>query len=279
MHGIAFTDGDEERGLSWSDMAVLLRSVRNNGTPIIDAMKKANIPFVVSGLMNLFETEEACAARDLFYFVSGETLGERKVDGTELRQAWEQARIGLSSQGLDTALDYAESVRANLQLKEGSPAPSIQYMYLKFLELLELREENVPNQRGETVLFNLGRFSEVITDWESIHYRSNPLDSFQGFASFLHFQATSSYSEGADDVAYATPDAVQVMTVHQAKGREWPAVFLPALLRNRFPLPSKRSQIWNLIPKEAVESAERYDGSVAERRLFYVAMEVRSSYT
>ena len=96
---------------------------------------------------------------------------------------------------------------------------------------------------------------------------------FQGFASFLHFQATNSYSEGADDVAYATPDAVQVMTVHLAKGREWPAVFLPALLRNRFPSPPRKSQIWNLIPKEAVENAERYDGSVEdERRLFYVGM-------
>ena len=273
LHGVAFTDGDEERGLSWSDMAVLLRSVRNNGTPITEALKKAKIPFVVNGLMNLFETEEACAARDLFYCVSRETFDGRSVDAPGLRRAWEQARIGLSDRGLDAALDYAESVRANLELEEGSPAPSIQYMYLKFLELLELREENVPDQRGETVLFNLGRFSEVITDWESIHYRSNPLDSFQGFASFLYFQATSSYSEGADDVAYATPNAVQVMTVHQAKGREWPAVFLPALLRNRFPSPSRKSQIWNLIPQEAVESAERYDGSVEdERRLFYVAM-------
>ena len=37
LRGIAFNDGDGKRGLSWSDMAILLRSVKNNGTVITDA--------------------------------------------------------------------------------------------------------------------------------------------------------------------------------------------------------------------------------------------------
>ena len=123
------------------------------------------------------------------------------------------------------------------------------------------------------MLFNLGRFSQVITDWESINFSSESMESFQGFASFLHYQADGSYSEGAEDVDYMIPDAVQVMTVHQAKGREWPTVFMPALLRNRFPAISRSSEVWELIPSDAIENAERYNGSNAdERRLFYVAM-------
>ena len=216
LRGVAFKDGDGERGLSWSDMAVLLRSVKNNGTVITEALKNANIPFVVSGLTNLFETDEACAARDLFHFISGETIqswsiNEEPPTESELRQSWESS--------------------------------------------------------------NLGRFSEVITDWESIHFNSRPIDSFQGFVRFLYFQADNAYSEGAEDNDYMVPDAVQVMTVHQAKGREWPVVFLPALLRNRFPSSNRPSPIWRLIPYEAIENAERYDGSIEdERRLFYVAM-------
>ena len=367
LHCVAFDDGNGERGLSWSDMAVLLRSVKGNGTAITDSLKKAGIPFVVTGLTNLFETDEAQAARDLFYFMSNDSFDGRNVDVPELRKSWERAYIGFTDQSLCKALEYVNGVRnALLDDKGGAPtiqalylkflelaelreenvpgqrgetvlfnlgrfsevisdwesinyrsnpldvpelrkswerayigftdqslckaleyvngvrnallddkggAPTIQALYLKFLELAELREENVPGQRGETVLFNLGRFSEVISDWESINYRSNPLESFQGFANFLYFQAADSYGEGSDDVAYAIPDAVQVMTVHQAKGREWPVVFLPALLRNRFPSPSRKSQIWNLIPSEAVENSERYNGSLEdERRLFYVAM-------
>ena len=267
LRGIAFDDGDGERGLSYSDMAVLLRSVKNNGAVITEALKEANIPFVVSGLDNLFETEEACAARDLFYFIADDSLPKRT-----LRQTWESANLGLRKHKLARALQHASQVRDHLHKGREGRSPTIQQTFLRFLELAELREENVPDGRGQVVLFNIGRFSQVISDWESINFNSDPLGSFQGFAKFLHYQAEGAYSEGWEDVDYMVPDAVQVMTVHQAKGREWPVVFMPALLRNRFPSISKKSNLWNLIPRGAVLNAERYDGSRDdERRLFYVA--------
>lgn len=277
LYGVAFKDGDSERGLSWSDMSVLLRSVKNNGTVITEALKNANIPFVVSGLTNLFETYEACAARNLFHFISGETIRSRSINAeppteSELRQSWESSNLGLSNGNLDSALQYAEQIRDTLD-KDDENHPTIQAVFLKFLEIAELHEEKVPDNRGEVVLFNLGRFSEVITDWESIHFNSQSIDSFQGFVSFLYYQANNAYSEGEEDNDYMVPDAVQIMTVHQAKGREWPVVFLPALLRNRFPSPKRSSNIWQLIPFEAIENAARYDGAIEdERRLFYVAM-------
>ena len=268
LHGAAFDEDDGERGLSWSDMAVLLRSVKNNGTVITDALKAAKIPFVVSGLTNLFETDEACAARELFYFIADETADERKV-----YQLWKDAGLGITKRKLTGALRYAKEVHDKLHPDNGDNPPSIQAVFLKFLELAELREEKVPDDRGQLVLFNLGKFSQVITDWETINFSSKPIESFQGFTGFLEHQAKGSYSEGAEDGDYVVPDAVQVMTVHQAKGREWPVVFLPALLRNRFPSVAKASRIWNLIPQDAIEDAHRYNGSVEdERRLFYVAM-------
>ena len=268
LYGVAFDDGGNERGLSWSDMAVLLRSVKSNGAVITKALKDADIPFVVTGLANLFETDEACAARDLFYFIAREAPNEQ-----ELRQSWENASLGITKRNMDKALRYAKEIHDKLYTEEGGNPPSIQSLFLRFLELIQLREEKVPGERGQVVLFNLGKFSQIITDWESINFSSKPLESYQGFADFLYYQADGSFSEGADDVDYLTPDAVQVMTVHQAKGREWPAVFLPALRRNSFPLPNRRQTFWNLIPEGAIENAQRYNGSVDdERRLFYVAM-------
>lgn len=276
LRGVSFDDGDGKRGLSWSDMAVLLRSVRYNGTAITEALKEANIPFVVSGLANLFETEEARAARSLFHFIAAEVIWVSKTKMEPptmqtLRQSWESSQLGLAKSKLTSALRYVEKIRDGLHDSDNSP--SIQEVFLKFLELAELREEDVPDERGQVVLFNLGRFSEVIADWETIHFASEAAEGFRGFARFLHYQADGSYGEGSEDSDYIVPDAVQVMTVHQAKGREWPAVFLPALLKNRFPSPAKKSAIWNLIPSKAIENAERYDGSTEdERRLFYVAM-------
>ena len=273
LYGIRFNDGDGERGLSYSDMAVLLRSVKNNGTVIIEALKAAGIPFVVSGLANLFDTNEARAARDLFYYISAEEIDGKFVEQNTLRKSWEGANLGIQASRLMNALKYVEKVRVGLLVDEGNH-PTIQRAFLTFLDLVQMREEQVPgDQRGQVVMFNFGRFSQVITDWESIHFRSKPIDSFQAFARFLHYQAEDSYNEGAEDNDYMVPDAVQVMTVHQAKGREWPAVFLPALLRNRFPSPSRKSDVWNLVPQEAVKDAQRYNGSTEdEMRLFYVAM-------
>ncbi len=48
--------------------------------------------------------------------------------------------------------------------------------------------------------------------------------------------------------------AVQIMTVHQAKGLQWSAVFVPQLVRNRFPSPNNSSvlSIRGLNPKRAI---------------------------
>jgi DNA helicase-2/ATP-dependent DNA helicase PcrA len=64
------------------------------------------------------------------------------------------------------------------------------------------------------------------------------------------------------------------MTVHQAKGMQWPAVFVPALLKNRFPAkkPGGRT-VWHLLPRAGVKGQARFEGTLEdERRLFYVAM-------
>lgn len=274
LRGVAFDDGGEERGLAYSDMAILLRSVKNNGPVITEALKKAEIPAVITGLSNLFETDEARAARELFYYIAGKTIaGEDPPTERDLRQSWENPRLGLEKNKLKAALGYAKGVHDTLHSDSGKNPPSIQAVFLRFLELAELREENVPKSQGQTALFNFGRFSQVITDWEAINFTLKPIEMYEGFASFLYYQAESAYSEGEEDNDYMIPDAVQVMTVHQAKGREWPVVFLPALLRNRFPAISRSSGVWNLIPMESVENSERYNGSVEdERRLFYVAM-------
>ena len=278
LYGVAFDDGDTQRGLSWSDMAILLRSVRHNGSVITEVLRSAGIPFVVSGLENLFETEEARAARALFHFIAGEAIYVRKVpirppDHTKLLEHWENPRFGLDVENVHSAVRFATEIRDRLRIEDGRSVASIQAVYLQFLDELTLREENCPMGIGQVLLFNLGKFSQVVTDWESVHFRSSKFASFTGFAKFLYYRADGSYSEGSAGVDYVIPDAVQVMTVHQAKGREWPAVFLPALLKNRFPALTKKSTLWNLIPSEAVENASRYNGSLDdERRLFYVAM-------
>lgn len=66
-------------------------------------------------------------------------------------------------------------------------------------------------------------------------------------------------------------DAVDLTTVHRAKGLQWPVVFVPSMT-SRFPTRrTGKPQDW-LVPRDQFP-AERYEGSDAdERRLFYVAL-------
>lgn len=281
LRGIAFTDPDgERRGLAYSDMAILLRSVRNNGPRITDALRAADIPFVIRGMNQLFESPEAEAARQLFYFIA-DSAGTMTQD--ELLEHWRHAELGVDEDKLRTAIAEAAALRQEFIEQPDSQRWSsynIQRTYGRFLECIELAEERVPSKRetsrrGEVVFYNLGRFSQVISDFETIHFHSAPKDKYETFANFLKHYAEDAYPEGGQDVALANPDAVRIMTIHQCKGMQWPVVFLPALLKNRFPAPRMGGrQPYHIIPEGVVEGFERYMGGEIEdeRRLFYVAL-------
>lgn len=275
MRGLAFGEGGASRGLSWSDMAVLVR-VRASMGPIVDSFRAADVPYVVSGNAGLFDTPEAQAARALFHFianipVTSQNLDEQPPELKELRNQWKAAARADNSRVLSRGLRYAEQIRDRLQ-EERTQGITLQGVFLDFLERAGIREDEMGDGR-DVVMFNLGKFSQLISDYESINHRSSRTELFEGFVKFLYFQAEGAYAEGMDDSPFAPPDAVQISTVHQAKGREWATVFIPALQRNRFPGAARPSSIWQLIPEGAVADGERYNGSDEdERRLFYVAM-------
>lgn len=264
-------DPDHRRGISWSDMAILLRSVRANGEPITRAFDAARIPYVIAGMNNLFGTPEAEAARHLFYFMANRT----SVDAAALEGIWLTSGLGLDVATIKLAIKNARTLRDEFNASDlRNVRYGLQRVFLSFLEDCGAREERVANGRGEIAFYNLGKFTQVITDFETINYHSRPVSLYDAFANFLQFQAEDAYPEGWQDNQYANPDAVRIMTVHQAKGMQWPVVFVPALLRNRFPSKKQGGRsVWHLIPRSGVKDQVRYEGTIEdERRLFYVAM-------
>jgi DNA helicase II / ATP-dependent DNA helicase PcrA len=105
LRGLPVRTGEGERGISWSDIAVLLRSVRRDGGAITDALATAGVPYIITGMDNLFAKPEAEAARQLFYFLAG------RIDGRALRAAWEVAALGIGKQTLAAAVANASKAR------------------------------------------------------------------------------------------------------------------------------------------------------------------------
>ena len=280
LRGRPFTENDESRGLTWSDCAVLLRSVKNSAEPIVAALRQAGIPYLIKGMNRLFETPEVQAARAMFYYLNDE------IGRDELFAAWLAADLGIDPDALARAIKWLDAERADWPDRWLTSARSPQHTFLGFLEQIGLREEAIGGDallgraRGEIVYYNLGKFSQLITDYELIHFHSEATSLYSGFAGFLRHQAAEYYPEGWEDSGYARPDAVQIMTVHQAKGMEFPVVFVPNLVKNRFPTKRQGGRQWyHVIPKAAVVGADRYLGTEEdERRLFYVAITRSKKY-
>jgi DNA helicase-2/ATP-dependent DNA helicase PcrA len=244
----------------------------------VKALNAEKIPFVIQGMNTLFDTREANAARALFYFM----VDRENVDAAALASSWRNADLGLDDAALDKALALAADRKARLVDAERDvwSVYNLQRLFLDFLETVALREERVPEGRGEVVFYNLGQFSQLISDFETIHFHSKPAEKYENFASFLQYSAEDEYAEGIQSNAYANPDAVRILTVHKAKGLQWPAVFVPAVLRNRFPMAGiGGATAWHLLPGDAVRDAARYKGGPEdERRLFYVALTRAQKY-
>lgn len=277
MRGLAFGDNpdSEQRGLSWSDFAVLFRSVAGDAGPLVEELRRRDIPFVIKGLNRLFESPEIRAVVQVFDYMTGATTAD------QLRTVWQDAHLvppgadwHAAQAVLDSGRDFSQGARWGQY--------NIQRVYLSFLEALEVREDTLPGDpsRRELAFYQLGKFSQVISDFEEIHFASSPAEKYTAFVGWLRYQAPHYYADTDGDVGYAAPDAVTISTVHQAKGMQWPAVFVPCLRQNRFP--AKRvggMNVFHVIPQAAVADSDRYRGSVEdERRLFYVAVTRAQKY-
>ena len=271
--GIPFQDSHEAeaRGLSYADHAILLRSVRNDGLSIIAALKALKIPHYVAAMAQLLEPAEAAAIVISFDYLAA------RVTVQDVFAAWRSADLGITEDELAAGVRHLDTVRAWDDRFQGPCC--LQHAFLGLLESMGVYEERIPpsptgQARGEVVFYNLGRVSQAIGDFEAINYRLGTRRKFPLFASWLRDEAANGYEQSGENVARVRPDAVMILTIHKAKGRQWPVVFLPHLVQGVFPhaqnWPDRK---WDLLPKSLLRDPEKYEPSMAnERRLFYTAI-------
>jgi DNA helicase II / ATP-dependent DNA helicase PcrA len=133
----------------------------------------------------------------------------------------------------------------------------------RYLEMLPQPE---PGAR-ERAVANVARFGELIDE-----FCDRSADrSLAAFVRHLDLVLLSGVEEETAE-AEAPGDAVQLMTIHQAKGLEFEAVFVPSMVEGRLPQPARKDPFD--LPPQVLEPAVRgrEDHLAEERRLCYVAM-------
>lgn len=282
LRGKEFEDkkGSKPRGLDYSDCAILLRTWKK-ATSIMEKLTEENIPFVVSGVNNLFERPEIKAAKAIFQYLNND------IEPDSLNAYWTSVSSKISGQDLDSAIEAINKKRPNPKMYFATF--NIQEIYWTFIEKAKLFEETfaienhdgiVGNEINEVVYYNLGMFSQIINDYATIHFKDKPIYKLKGFLNFLNYSADGYYPEGWLNNSYKTPNAVQIMTVYQSKGLEFPIVFVPGLNKNYLPIKKPGGkQIWHFIEREWIKDQHRLEVSdEAERRLFYVAITRSQKY-
>lgn len=259
------------KGASFRDYAVLYR-MNSQSRSIEQVFAKSGIPYRLLGGTRFFERMEI---RDIIAYLA---LINNPNDDLRLRRIINTPRRGIGEKSLQIAeaLAYEEGcpllefLRRAKRYSAISPATANQMVSFVYM-IDSLREAaQTMNVSGliELVVEQSG-YGKMIAELQDLAERDDRLNNISELVS-----AACQYEDGAEDPSLSefledvalvsdvdkydeTADAVVLMTIHSAKGLEFPCVFLPGMEENIFP------SFQTLINQDEIEE---------ERRLAYVAV-------
>jgi DNA helicase-2/ATP-dependent DNA helicase PcrA len=250
-------------GTALSHMAVLYRS--NAQSRVVEhALFSQGVPYRVYGGLRFFERAEIKHA--LAYL---RLIASPNDDNAFLRVANFPPR-GIGARSIEQLQDAAKQANASLmKVADGTKAAA----FRKLIEDLREQTEGLPlKEVVEAVIAKGGLVEHYRTEREGADRIENLEELVNAAAAFTEEERLSESGEAIDPLtAFLThaaleagehqagegQDALQMMTVHSAKGLEFDVVFISGLEEGLFP---------------HEQSASERDGLEEERRLAYVAI-------
>ena len=281
-------------GAAPRDHAILVRT-NGHADPILRALNMAAIPWRFSGTSGLYARPEVRlllsflrvvadleSSVDLYALAASEVYALGGEDLTAIvnmarrrnRSVWAVLdeldrqpgilRVGPETRGAVRKL--VADLRGYAEAAHEQPAGQLLYRFLRASGILA-RLVGTDTPAAEEQLQNVARFFEIIRSQSALLADDRAVFVAPHLATLI---------EAGDDPATAEldpdADAVAVLTVHKAKGLEFPVVFLPGMVAGRFPSGGRGDPL--ALPaglgRGAPTTAEA--GLAEERRLCYVAM-------
>jgi DNA helicase II / ATP-dependent DNA helicase PcrA len=283
----------KDKKFRYRDVAILIRG-NSYAEPFIQALNSKGIPWIFSGQSGLYQEQEVqlltaflrtiASNRDSLslyrlaesstYQLPADDLIECLDQSRKTKQSlfWVMKRAGqnkslnLSGAGLKIIEQLVADIGQYRQVAKKESAGQVLYQFLKDKQVLE-RLTKRATTKAETQIKNIADFFNRIKEFERIINRGD----LQHLVEYL-----DSIIEAGDnpEIQEFDPDfnAVNLLTVHAAKGLEFEAVFLASLTSDRFPS-FRRGKSLELPEKFIKETLPQGDFHLQEeRRLFYVGM-------
>ena len=275
------------------DFAILVRSNRE-ADPFLRALNVAGIPWQFSGTSGLLAQEEtklllsclrALADPDhslSWYHVASSPLYQLPMGDLA-------ALSGRAARTNRTLREAFERLPSDPKLAEGISAPAVQLAAQLLADLQRLLELSRTASAGQLLyrwLLDRGYLARLAALQESSDARS--LQTVARFFEHLreleelvggrlpeivrHLDLFEALGDAPSNEPDAFADRVSVLTLHKAKGLEFPVVFLVGLVQGRFPTPRRADPIELPDPliKDLLPVGDHH--LQEERRLFYVGM-------
>lgn len=256
-----------------NDCAILYRSNAQSRV-LEEALLHTSLPYRIYGGMRFFERQEI---KDALAYLR---LVANRLDDTSFERVINTPTRGLGDRTVDTirlaardrgiTLWQASCQLLNEQVLAGRAANSLQ----RFIELINALEDDTKEmtlfqqtdhlikhsglramyemEKGDKAQARIENLEELVTATRQFEPQQDEIE-ISILSSFLSHAAL----EAGESQANEFDDAVQLMTLHSAKGLEFPIVFMSGVEEGMFP-----SQM-------AIEEAGRLE---EERRLCYVGM-------
>jgi len=261
-------------------MAILVRT-NDLASELAEGLRVRGINCTIRGKGGLFRNPEiqliqgiiCLLARDDFVLpgTSGTILDE--VGTREfIREKVEELDERAPDMQAETILRWVDARRVSLYRKTADGYFKRIYPQRIFQEILvACGIQSAGSETGmwdESVLYNFGSFSNVLAQFEEVRQWLNA-NHLSHLCEFLHSWAARKADEGQVEAAFL-PNTVQILTVHQAKGLEWPVLFLPRIESNLFPERNRRRPVETFLTD--FDDSDYIAGDDGERRLWYVAL-------
>ena len=287
----------------FSDFAILIRA-NNHSEPFVKSLARAGIPFQFLGPGTLYKQPEVkdliaylkilCNLEDspsLFRILYMDIYNVDKKDvslllsfskkiNQPLFQAIEIYFLNrsefdiykpylplLKSETKHKLLKIYQMIIKHLSLLKTNTAGQILYYFLEESGLL-MTLTNYKTESQEKIAINISNFFNKLKVFESEHEDA----SVFAVVDFINMSLEMGESPIVSKTDISSYNAVNILTVHSAKGLEFPVVFLVNLTEERFPTRHKKETI--SIPQELIkEILPIGDYHIEEeRRLFYVGL-------
>lgn len=281
---------------SWKDVAILVRA-NNHADVYTRAFARHGIPFQFLGPGKLYGQAEI---KDLIAFyrvlvnfkddVSMYRLLTKeffKIDRRDIAAlvAW----AGTLNSSLFEALEQIDTLETkpawrdveterkliklrDILVRHIERVPSVSpgqllYYFFEDTGLLDLYQK-VTTEKQQREVQNISKFFDQLRAFEL----KQPDATVYDWVEYLEFVWDQGESPIASEVDWTTRDAVNILTVHSAKGLEFSVVFLVNVVTDRFPTRRRKDQIPipDALAKEPLPEKDIHEQE--ERRLFYVGM-------